>query len=413
VIRDAAEHLRPGAGIKRWLSPKFEAAGAHGLQLEIRIPPADDANVERDELQPLPDGCAVYVWAGESGLRLVCKLYIGSVYEQFEHTFDGVAPCGTQHFNCSLRDQIHTYDNTLRVGVELLEAIREVKQLPRVNAAPEPPGPGRKDAIELSDASLVFHRHLCHRTLELVQTQVDLMNSRMVRRIEWRLDNASLLRRCFPEGQSLCSTKFEAAGVGNLQLVFYPSGYQGAKEGYCSYFLCCPGGSALKCWLLAGNQRREAKLVLEEAGFFGRTNFCRFDSCVEPADDSLLLVLEIDEAQASTTEWMWHQPTQANVSTMTPDGDLEASDSLIEHSVASSIKLKRTPGRAALEDVKRLPSVWTSQPHGQFAEALDGYHSFGDLKALRKPGTASSRQPIRPAGSPAKVAPRYMMYAVT
>jgi hypothetical protein len=360
-------------------------------------------------LSSVSSECAVFLWSAEAGFRLVCKLYIGNASEQFEHTFDGVTPCGTQRFKCNLREQIESFDNSLRVGIELLEAIREVKQRPHAGlGSAEPPGAGRKDAIELSDTPLVFHRHLCHRTLELVQNQVDLMNSRMVRKIEWKLENASLLRRCFPEGQSLCSTKFEAAGMGNLQLVFYPSGYGGAKDGYCSYFLCCPGGTALKCWLSAGNQRREAKLVFEEAGFFGRTSFCRFDTCVEPADDSLLLVLEIDEAQASITEWMWHQ--QASVS-QSHEGDVE--ESIQDHSIGSSIKLKRNPGRAALEDVKRLPSVWTSQPSGQFKEALEGYQSFSDLKALRKQNPTSAKQPVRPVGTPSKVAPRYVMYAMS
>merc|ERR1719464_689855 len=111
------------------------------------------------------------------------------------------------------------------------------------------------------------------------------MSSRMVRRIEWRLEQAAMLRKYFKDGESICSTPFDAAGLQSLQFVFYPCGYLGAKEGFCSLFLYCPCGSLLKCWLTVGKARRETRMSNEQQGFLGRTNFCRFDSCLDGTDD--------------------------------------------------------------------------------------------------------------------------------
>merc|ERR1719454_2549713 len=93
------------------------------------------------------------------------------------------------------------------------------------------------DEVAELDCSILEHRYLNHGTLDLVKEQVSLMQSRMTRRVEWRVEQASMLQRCFPEGECLCSSAFEAAGLQGLQLVFYPSGMDGAKEGHCSLFL--------------------------------------------------------------------------------------------------------------------------------------------------------------------------------
>eukprot|EP00929_Paragymnodinium_shiwhaense_P070515 TRINITY_DN35706_c0_g1_i1.p1 TRINITY_DN35706_c0_g1~~TRINITY_DN35706_c0_g1_i1.p1 ORF type:complete len:766 (-),score=190.42 TRINITY_DN35706_c0_g1_i1:89-2386(-) len=427
VIKDISSKLRTATDAS-WLSPLFEAAGAHNLQLELRIlPPADvtasSGSYEDDSAQARGD-CAVLLWAADEGFTLVCKLCIGSTSVQLQHTFDGSGPAFTKRMSCMLKDMINPDDDSLRVAIEILEAVREVQNLPRppTSLAGGPQG-------EFMQGPMISHRYLNHRTLDLVQDQVDRMKSRMVRRIEWRLEQGSVLRKYFPEGECVCSTTFEAAGIGGLQLVFYPSGYAGAKDGYCSFFLHCPGGSFLRCWLSAGKQRREAKLTFEHAGFFGRTNFCRYENCVEPSDDTVLLLLEIEEAEQSATESMWHQPMQQPGRTSPQESrrlagtgetggsgtppPLETSQTL---KINSDLKLRRTPGKAALEDVKQLPSIWTSRPQGDISEALEGFHTFSDIKASTAKKLGSARGGTRPGTSgsvvaPPPVAPRYMMYA--
>lgn len=461
-------------GERSWLSPKFEAAGAHGLQLELRTLP--ETTPEGEGAAGTPEGdaqvqgdCAVQLHAADSGLRLVCKLFVGTASVQLQHTFDGNTPCSTRRMNCLLKDQINPEDDTLQVGIEILEAVRAVRNVQR------PPSAGTRSQVrtgELLEGPLICHRHLNHRTLELVQDQVDLMRSRMVRRIEWRLEQASSLRRLFAEGECACSAPFEAAGMSGMQLIFYPSGYTGVREGYCSFFLHCGGGTSLRCWLWAGKQKREARVSFEHAGLLGRTNFCRYENCIDHADDTILLVLEIEEAQQDTTESMWHAPSCAATATAAAaasrrspslDGHTRPSrppSSILSVSPAafgatsggtggtggretdaratpppapivdridSSMKLRRTPGKIALEDVKQLPSIWTTRPQANVSEALEGYYNFSDVRnVMKKPPLSARPSSTRPStreggglgGAAAAtqalaqpVAPRYMMYA--
>eukprot|EP00927_Polykrikos_kofoidii_P080943 TRINITY_DN7799_c0_g1_i1.p1 TRINITY_DN7799_c0_g1~~TRINITY_DN7799_c0_g1_i1.p1 ORF type:complete len:785 (-),score=146.40 TRINITY_DN7799_c0_g1_i1:150-2504(-) len=431
-------------GERSWFSPRFEAAGASDLQLELRMLPEDSSDIEGlDGGAKCSYGdCAVALWAGDVGLRLVCKLFIGSMSVQLHHTSDGRTPLSTGRMNCFLREQIQVQEDTLSIGIEILEAVWEIRNMPKPTSADKL----RNKTGELLEGRLILHRHLNHRTMELVQEQVDLMRSRMVRRIEWRLQQASTLRRLFGEGECACSTPFEAAGMAGMQLIFYPSGYTGVKESFCSLFLSCPGGTALRCWLWAGKQKREARVSFEHAGLLGRTNFCRYDSCVE-ADDSVLLALEIEEAQQDTTESMWHEPRSRrspsldihathsrpqsalvsgpSVSVGLADRDSETRSTPppanVVDRIESTMKFRKAPGKIALEDVKQLPSLWTTQPQINVSEGLEDFHQLSEVKGvMKKPFSArwmpsrlcsKEREGTRTSIATPPVATRYMMYA--
>lgn len=179
----------------------------------------------------------------------------------------------------------------------------------------------------------------------------------------------------------------------------------------------------MKCWLSAGKQRREARLSFEQQGYLGRTNFCRLDSCSESSDDSVLLVLEIEEAQQSVRENLLHLPACAAVELPRPSssrgrtlrahsarppmvsGSCQgAAASAISASASASsastppeaidsvMKLQRATGGVALEDVKLLPSIWTARQPGDIAAALDGFHQFSALKSWRKPSSSCGRR---------------------
>jgi hypothetical protein len=315
VIKDAAAQLASIASQKDrskspcWLSSPFEAAGAHNFRFELRfLSPAEiQANQEQDSLGNRGD--CVLTLKADPGLFLVCRLYVGSAFGQLEHTFeeDLSKPCSTKAI-CYIRDQINPKDGSVTVSLEILEAIRTV---PRGDA----PDASAETGVLQPNGSMRAQRYLNHRTLDIMQDQVDLIRSGMVRRIEWKIERASQMRRCFPENECICSTTFEAAGVQDLQLVFYPSGFTGVREGFCSFFLHCPAGSQLKCWLSVGKQRREARVSFDKTGYFGRTNFCRFDGCIDGTDDTILLVLEIEEAQQNIEEPLSHPTKVSMVST--------------------------------------------------------------------------------------------------
>lgn len=405
-----------------WVSPIFEAAGAHDLQMELRFLRPTEVQADQDQDSMATRGDCVLALKGDPGLFVVCRLYVGTAFAQVEHTFgdDGQAVCTKPV--CFIRDQINEKDGSLVVGFEVLEAIRRArKDSPaKEEAAPERCSLG---------GEMLYHRYLNHRVLDILQDQVNLIRSGMVRRIEWRLEKASQLRKCFPENECLCSTTFEAAGVDDLQLVFYPSGYVGAREGFCSFFLHCPAGSMIKCWLSVGKHRREAKCAFEKPGFFGRTNFCRFDNSIDTTDDTTLLVLEIDEAQWNIEENLSHLPKVSTVSTKHNSSILdedsmppspEAAGPLPER-VDSKLSRQRLPGGKTLQETRQLPSIWTSIPKADVFEALEGYRTFNELKAPRRPmSTGGSRKggvawkdphPQPPYSSRQPNPHRYLMYA--
>lgn len=189
----------------------------------------------------------------------------------------------------------------------------------------------------------------------------------------------------------MCSTTFQAAGLDGLQFVFYPSGSFGAKEGYCSCFLFYPGRTALHCWLSVGNQRREAKLSVTSAGFFGRTNFCRLEHGVDSTNDTLNLVLEIDEAQQEVTKFSAHQANHSvRTSSPPPGANTSGVSGLGDTTVESVLRLQKTSGH--LQDVKQLPSIWTaSQFH--IEDSLEGFRNFKDLPSKRRQNNRNGAHP--------------------
>merc|ERR1719436_897591 len=119
----------------------------------------------------------------------------------------------------------------------------------------------------------------------------DRVNSRLIGRVEWRLEQVMFLQRCFPRGERLCSVVFSAANINGLQFVFYPCGSMDARDNYCSLFVHCPERAELKCWLSVGKQRREA--YRSHPNSIGRSNFCLTEGCIDRATDTLTLALEI------------------------------------------------------------------------------------------------------------------------
>jgi len=322
---------------------------------------------------------------------LVYKLYIGTKSQQCEKVFNGRVPYGTKRL-CFLKDQINREEDSLRVSVEILESVREVEH-------PIKPPPPVEEGVEETEEDIrnkplegrvVFRRHINNRLGDQVKTQVENMRSRMVRRVEWRLEQASLLRRCFPPGDPMCSVAFAAAGVDGLQLMFYPGGYQGATEGFCSLFLYAPAGATLKYTLYLGSHRRDATNFFEDSGAFGRTNYCRFESIVEEDTDTILVALEIEEAHQDVTARVAHPTVQP--------GDrrsVSQMEGAVPTAVESVVKMHRAPGKpipsGCLEDLRVLPSLWTAKSLGDKA-SNDVMHSFEDLKQSRAPGNSHGRR---------------------
>lgn len=402
VLTPPPEGWSPERNHRSFFSPRFNGAGAWGLQLELQLlgPPKNDSA----DQGPRSGNLAIYLWACQ-GTRLAVKLFIGERAIPLDKKFTGTEPLGTGRF-CFLKDSINEEDGTLRLGVDFLEAMREVEY---ANRLPPPPmsitgkcpgteieGVNRKIAEiegEMAEVdenhlagSLCFMRHLSHRVIDQVTQQVNGMESRMVRKVEWLLQNASKLKRRFNWGQAMCSPCFSAAGVDNMQFALYPCGYGAVTDGFCSLFLYCNAGVTLHCFLSMQKQStnqiqtRELVHTWEEPGAFGRTNFCLFDQVIDEVDDTVIVSLEIESAQQEIiTPWI-HQEADK--------GPADKSDP-----TQSLTKLTRNPGKAPngrpngrdgkLDTQMRIASIWTAKPFCEGGSAAadipDGFHSFDEV----------------------------------
>lgn len=402
VIKNVSKRIRPPSASQSllhtsWFSPKFDMAGAHGLQLELQFFKKADPPVEGEN----SGDCAVFLWACK-GMNLVYKLYVGTKSAMCEKIFNGRVPYGTKRL-CFLKDHINREEDSLKVSVEILEAVREVEHPIKPTPALMTDGSDETELDERNrplDGRIVFRRHVTHRLLDQVRQQAENMKSRMVRQVEWRLEHASMLRLCFPPNEPMCSVPFAAAGVDGMQLLFYPCGYGGATDGFCSLFLYAPVGATLKYTLYIGENRRDATHFFEDAGAFGRTNFCRFETLLDDVSGTIRIALEIEEA---------HQDVAAKVShPIVAPGDkrtLPQIEGSVPNAVESVVKMHRAPGKAptCLQEKRVLPSLWTAKSLAEKgSDDPNAMKSFDDIKSMVRISHSSHKRnpPRSPACSP-------------
>mmetsp|Transcript_81930 Transcript_81930/g.227165 ORF Transcript_81930/g.227165 Transcript_81930/m.227165 type:complete len:714 (+) Transcript_81930:60-2201(+) len=412
-----------------WATPQFEAAGLHGLRLELwQAGSGTEAAGEEDA-----GDCLLRLWA-ETGLRLAFYISVGDTWLQVQHRFEEAEPCEVR-LDCFLRDKISEQDASLLLGIDVLEATLKVHEPVRSllaldTCSSQAHGSDQQPLV----FSAVAHRHVDHKTLDLLRRQVDVIRFRMVRRIEWRVEHASALQMCFPAGESLCSMKFDAVGIQGLQLVFYPCGLaDAAKKGFCSLFVNCPSGTRLRCWLSIGKVRREAHASSQHPSLVGCRCFCRFDSCVNTSDDTVTLFLDLEDAQQDVREVPPPEPLGKRCASdqsdqsplalsggfrplagrsrnaprpLTPASPTPSLHSVYEgrsvHEAAESVtKLPHAQGRIVAEDVKILPSLWMPKPKGNALAAETPRASHG----------SGLRPPSRGPSGPSRPSSRYEMYS--
>lgn len=382
-----------------YFSPPFEAASTRGMQLELRMEAKSASEVIGGD-----DQCSLYLWAAQ-GLQLVFRLFFGSESVILRHTFDGKTPCGIRRMGKIAESKLP--DGSIRLGIEIHESLVESTAFgDKGTSNPMSLTVSERDGVHQPvHGVLSVQRYLNHRLLELMQSQqrglldqlqkkVDQVRSRATRKVQWRLENAPLLRQSFAEGQAVRSTAFQAGGISGLQLVFYPQGYAGARSGFCSVFLSCPPGCTVRCWLWAGRWRREAKAEpADKPDMIGRINFCRFENCVDPMDESVELALEIEQAQQATrsglqavnrgtshheaSEMEASSSAQLGESTMSAatesDTPLERADLAISR-VQHDLSTKPGP-----DGVQLLPAIWTTQ----------GFHTFENIEEKSTEGQSA------------------------
>ncbi|CAJ1397659.1 unnamed protein product [Effrenium voratum] len=344
-----------------YFSPKFCAAGCRDMQLELRVG------------RSIASEMSLFLWCPKH-TQLAVRFFAGEKWVTAEKAQHVEGPMAAKRLGV-LQD--HILEDTLRVGLEILEAIQEV-------------GIENEDSVEAPDtapyasSSLVFHRHINHRVLSQVRKEVDKMQCKMVKRVEWLLTEADQLERQFPHEQPICSPVFSAGGVDGMQFIFYPMGYRDSTEGFCSLFLYCPAGVHIKCNLNAGSQKRDASNHFKEAGAFGRCNFCRLDSAIDSDTNTALLWLEIEEVIQESKRSMDDERRKGK---RTATLELESA----APGPAGSVKLMRIANTDYLTEVRRLPSMWTDQKLGDFVKKPEGYRNFKELVGRAKVGATPGK----------------------
>lgn len=334
---------------------------------------------------PGPDNCSLHLWC-PTNTQLHVRFFAGEKWVTMEKAQNQDGPIGAKRMGL-LQDHISLEDDTLRVGVEILEAIQEVGEEALVKAiqTEEQGFVPLDDVIQpYGSSELLFQRHINHRVLSQVRKEVDKMQCKMVKRVEWLLTEADQLERQFPHDHPICSPVFSAGGVDGMQFIFYPLGYRDSTEGFCSLFLYCPSGVNIKCNLNAGSQKRDASNNFKEAGAFGRCNFCRLDSAIDTDTNTALLWLEIEELIQESKKTMEDEKRKVK---KPPALELESA----APGPAGSVKLVRIANTDYLTEVRRLPAMWTDQKLGDFVKKPEGYRNFKELVGRQRAPTHTGK----------------------
>jgi hypothetical protein len=124
------------------------------------------------------------------------------------------------------------------------------------------------------------------------------------RRVEWTIDDFHKKSANLMKGDSLWSPRFNAMGMKDLQLEFFPKGREKTTfEGFCSLFLWCPSGSKLKYQLWVGSYVRAP----DEDGYTGRighghSNFCPLEPEIDQVQDCITVGVNFVSVSTVTTE---------------------------------------------------------------------------------------------------------------
>eukprot|EP00398_MALV-I-01_sp_L67-1_P000682 gene682-266_t len=227
---------------------------------------------------------------------------------------------------------------------------------------PDDEGEIRVDGDPPKPEIVMIKKHVNNRLYEQVSSSLKKMQDRNVRRIEWVIENAVGLQSTCPQGRGVFSPMFHAAGIDNMQLIYYPSGYHQAVGGMCSLFLSCPAGTHMKCNLGLGRQVRPIQYEYQERGSYGRSNFCRFEACHDVETDSVKVHVDFLECSQMFTSAAAHD-TSGNADITSAHVSPAAAGSFYnEGGTISQLKMQRDSPNEGFNVCKQLPTLYAEVP---------------------------------------------------
>jgi len=251
-------------------SPKFRAAGMDDVQLEF---------FPKGREKTTFDGfCSLFLWC-PSGSKVKYQLWVGSFMRApDEDEFPGRIGHGHSNF-CPVGPEVEKENDRLVVGVNFLE----------VDAA-----------VRIVEGKGV---RLIGRSLEmLVEKEAEVMTHKAVNKVVWRIPRISERIRTLPQGSSMWSKVFTAAGIREILLEFYPNGSTNTtKEGHCGFYIRCPEGVSMTVTLFVGKcQKGPIKTTFDSLTGKGLPDFCLLDEQINREDDSLEVGIELQNQPATT-----------------------------------------------------------------------------------------------------------------
>lgn len=112
-------------------------------------------------------------------------------------------------------------------------------------------------------------------------------------KVEWRIHGIAAKMKSIAKGTRLFSPPFEAFGIPQLGLVFYPNGNSNAKHGFCSLGLKAPHGCHLRYKLYVGETERFTDLRHNVTESWGFADMCKVEDELEAEADVLRLGVEV------------------------------------------------------------------------------------------------------------------------
>jgi len=364
-------------------SKLFTAGGLRGLQLCLKIASSGKHYV-----------CGGYLRAPEG--KVAFRLRIGKTVQNFTGIFNDAPEWGSQRI--AVLDKVGP---TVMMRLDILDVSTPVLKGPElvsVGRAPALPS-GITGGMQIADAK------------RAATQEVEVMQSRMVRKIEWKIARISERIKSAAESfeefgddeelEPICSPPLAAAGLEGLQLQLYPLGSiarddmqiwsptsrrvpgGSGKRLCCGLFLICPGGTYVKCRAFVGDASRTFDHHYATREPFGINNFCRLSDKIRD-DDFVTCGIEFLEVRHE-------RPVKVHGGAF--------------GNVADHLKVTFSPNLAGMETVRELREV-KSGPGSHLQEdsspttpefsrhtRISKHSGFGSHNAMRRSNSAPDNGP--------------------
>jgi len=316
-------------------SPPFSVCAQPEMVLDMLAAPEQESSVPLP-IPPLPTAgsASIRLWAPPGyhlGFRLTLGAGSSAVTRRFEHTFkageiiDSQGRTSFQMKNLCQLDHIwNRKANAVNVTLEVLEmrygdnaSLSPEDEADSYSALVEgldPENEEDKDALleaAVADSEkphpdkIVTSRSLTSDFLmqERIQSQLQVMRNKTVRRVEWQLEGCSRLLEVLKAGEAVASPLFSAAGIDTMQIHFYPRGCEASDKTSnhgqpCAIYVSGPYRTTLRGVLSVGSNSRQFEQRYQRRGDVGgRGKFCALESQVD-LHDKVTLALEIVEVES-------------------------------------------------------------------------------------------------------------------